>query len=69
MAQSALRALAQKLMQGGPAPSDMASYQTAIQNDANRPQPRPMGQQVADVLGGVVSQTGLLKLIPQQEQK
>ena len=49
MAQSALRAL----MQGGPAPAGMASAQTAIQNAAQRPQPKPMGQQVADVLGGV----------------
>lgn len=49
MAQSALRAL----MQGGPAPSGMASAQTAIQNAAQRPQPKPMGQQMADVLGGV----------------
>jgi hypothetical protein len=31
----------------------MASAQTAIQNAAQRPQPKPMGQQVADVLGGV----------------
>jgi len=49
MAQSALRAL----MQDGPAPAGMASAQTAIQNAAQRPQPKPMGQQVADVLGGV----------------
>jgi len=49
LTQSALRAL----MQGGPAPSGMASAQTAIQNAAQRPQPKPMGQQVADVLGGV----------------
>jgi hypothetical protein len=41
------------LMQGGPAPSGVASAQTAIQNAAQRPQPKPMGQQVADVLGGV----------------
>lgn len=53
MAQSALRSLTQQLMQSGPSPSGMASYQTAIQNAANRPQPKPMGQQVADVLGGV----------------
>lgn len=53
MAQSALRALTQQLMQGGPAPSGMASYQTAVQNAANRPQPKPIGQQMADVLGGV----------------
>lgn len=49
MAQSALRAL----LQGGPAPAGMASAQTAIQNAANRPQQKPMGQQIADVLGGV----------------
>lgn len=53
MAQSALRALTQQLMQGGPSPSGMASYQTAVQNAANRPQPKPIGQQMADVLGGV----------------
>lgn len=53
MAQSALRSLTQQLMQSGPSPSGMASYQTAIQNAANRPQPKPMGQQMADVLGGV----------------
>ena len=53
MAQSALRALTQQLMQGGPVPAGMASAQTAIQNAAQRPQPKPMGQQVADVLGGV----------------
>jgi hypothetical protein len=53
MAQSALRGLVSGLMQGGPAPSGMASAQTAIQNAAQRPQPKPMGQQVADVLGGV----------------
>ena len=53
MAQSALRGLVSGLMQGGPAPAGMANYQTAIQNAAQRPQPKPMGQQVADVLGGV----------------
>ena len=53
MAQSALRGLVSGLMQGGPAPAGMASAQTAIQNAAQRPQPKPMGQQVADVLGGV----------------
>lgn len=53
MAQSALRALTQQLMQRGPAPAGMASAQTAIQNAANRPQQKPMGQQIADVLGGV----------------
>jgi len=53
LTQSALRALTQQLMQGGPAPSGMASAQTAIQNAAQRPQPKPMGQQMADVLGGV----------------
>jgi hypothetical protein len=53
MAESALRALTQQLMQGGPAPSGMASYQTAIQNAAQRQQQKPVGQQMADVLGGV----------------
>jgi hypothetical protein len=53
MAQSALRALTQQLMQGGPAPAGMASAQTAIQNAAMRPEPKPVGQQMADVLGGV----------------
>lgn len=65
MAQSALRAL----MQGGPAPAGMASAQTAIQNAAQRPQPKPMGQQVADVLGGIVDQSAARKLFPQQKQK
>lgn len=53
MAQSALRALTQQLMQGGPAPAGMASAQTAIQDAAQRPQQKPIGQQIADVLGGV----------------
>ena len=53
MAESALRGLVSGLMQGGPAPSGMVSAQTAIQNAVQRPQPKPMGQQVADVLGGV----------------
>lgn len=65
MAQSALRAL----MQGGPAPAGMASAQTAIQNAAQRPQPKPMGQQVADVLGGAVGLSALRQLMPQQEQE
>ena len=47
MAQSALRALTQQLMQSGPAPSGMASYQTAVQNAVQRPQNN------ADMLGGL----------------
>jgi len=53
MAQSALRALTQQLMQGGPAPSGMASAQTAIQNAAQRP------QSSADLLGGLSQFTSL----------
>ena len=67
MAQSALRAL----MQGGPAPAGMASAQTAIQNAAQRPQPQPMGQQMADVLGGVAlpCPPALRQLMPKQQQE
>jgi len=50
MAESALRSLVSGLMQGGPAPSGMADYRTAVQNV---PQRKPLGQQMADVLGGV----------------
>jgi hypothetical protein len=53
MAQSALRALTKQLMLAAPAPSGMVNYQTVVQNAANRPQQKPTGQQVADVLGGV----------------
>jgi hypothetical protein len=53
MAQSALRGLVSGLMQGGPAPSGMASAQTAIQNAAQRP------QSSADMLGGLSQFTSL----------
>jgi hypothetical protein len=53
MAQSALRGLVSGLMQGGPAPSGMASAQTAIQNAAQRP------QSSADLLGGLSQFTSL----------
>lgn len=53
MAQSALRALTQQLMQGGPAPSGMASYQTAVENAVQRPQNN------ADMLGGLSQFTSL----------
>lgn len=53
MAQSALRALTQQLMQSGPAPSGMASYQTAVQNATNRP------QNSADMLAGLSQFTSL----------
>jgi len=69
MAQSALRALVAQLgASQGPAPSGMASWQEVAQNAAQRPQPKPMGQQMADVLGGVAlpCAPALRQLMPQQ---
>lgn len=50
MAQSALRALTQQLMQSGPAPAGMVPWQEAVRKV---PQRKTEGQQLADMLGGV----------------
>lgn len=50
---SALRDLVPNLMQGGPAPSGMGSYQTAAR-------PNAQTQQIANVLGGMPISTPIV---------